>query len=83
MKRPAQSCKAVFAASFFLLATMGIVQVPAYGAGQPTFVYAAASNTGQVFGYTVDSTTGSFRAGSRLSRHRWFDSFCAGLDPFK
>jgi 6-phosphogluconolactonase (cycloisomerase 2 family) len=48
---------------------------PAYGAGQPTFVYAAASNTGQVFGYTVDSTTGALSPvpGSPVT---------AGLIPF-
>lgn len=61
MERPAQSCKAVFAAGIFLLAIIGIAG-PAYSSTQPTFLYSIGGNSlgsGAVFGYVVDSTTGA------------------------
>jgi DNA-binding beta-propeller fold protein YncE len=59
MKRPAQSCKAVFAASFFLLAMMGIAG-QAYGTPKPKFVYVAnsgaASSGDTIATYSVTAT---------------------------
>jgi 6-phosphogluconolactonase len=67
MKCPAKLCKAAFAASFVLLAMMGIVG-PAYGAPKPNFVYVlnagiliGSPNNQQstVSGYSMDATTGA------------------------
>jgi 6-phosphogluconolactonase len=76
MKHPAQSCKSVFAATFFLLAMMGIAG-QAYGAPQGQFLYAIkadSSTPSPVSGYAIDAVTGAISPvpGS---------PFVAGVDP--
>lgn len=78
MKRPAESCKAVFAAGLFALLLMGFAGRTSADT-KPKFVYVANSVTGSnlpgtVSGYSVDSTTGALTPvpGS---------SFAAGVVP--
>lgn len=85
MKRPAKSFKAIFAASFFLLAMMGIVG-PAYGAPQTNFVYAtgySSTGSGTVLRLLRRQYNRGFESGPRLTPGSWFGAWCAGPGPFK